>query len=188
MLGEKALLRNKTAAQLSLGGDNKELVSLRGFYEFECFRNGRKIWTDEINNLVVNLGRNNVLQNYFKGSAYTAGHAVGLVNASPTIAAADSMASKAWAEVVDYDEASRPDLTALLDDAANQQITHTNAIVFSINSANTIGGLFVVGGSARATKGDITANSLLISAGAFSGGNRSVQDGDTINATVTYSF
>jgi hypothetical protein len=51
---------------------------------------------------------------------------------------------------------------------------------FSINATATIGGAFIVTNS---TKGGTTG--ILYGGGAFTEGNRSVVNGDTLNVTVT---
>jgi hypothetical protein len=52
-------------------------------YKVECFdRHGNLKWADHIDNVVVDVGVNDVLDKYYKGSSYTAAHYVGLIGAN----------------------------------------------------------------------------------------------------------
>ena len=56
--------------------------AMRSVYRVECFApDGTSKWIEEVTNIVVNEGLNDLLNRYFKGSAYTAAHYVGLVGA-----------------------------------------------------------------------------------------------------------
>lgn len=159
-----------------------EQVGMKTHYRFEAFdRHGNLKWVEEFDNLVVNEGLDDLLDKYFKGSAYTAAHYVGLTDGSPTVAAGDTMASHAgWAEVTAYDEAARPDLT--LGSVSGQSVDNSaSKASYSINAAATIGGAFVTTDN---TKGGTTGT--LYGAGAFSQ-DRSLSSGDTLNVTVTLS-
>jgi len=161
--------------------NNTEVVALENHYLIECFdKFGKLKWTDEIYNLITNVGLNDVLTNYLKGSAYTAAFYVGLTDGTPTVAAADTMASHAgWAEVVAYSEATRAVLT--LGTVANQSVDNSaSKASFSITGTATVGGAFI---NTVSTKSGTTGT--LYGVGAFSGGNKSVANGDTLNVTVT---
>ena len=84
-------------------------------YDIECVGpDGIVKWRESIFNLVTTAGKNDLLTQYFKGSAYTAAFYVGLIdNASfSAIAAADTMSSHAgWVEAVPYSNGTRPSLT-----------------------------------------------------------------------------
>lgn len=145
----------------------------------ECFdKYGNLKWDDRFKNLVVNTGLDDILDKYWKGSGYTAAFYVGLIDASPTIAAADTMASHAgWAELsAIYDEAGRQALT--LGTVASQAVDNSaSKAQFAINTdSQSIGGAFI---STDATKGGTSG--ILVAAAAFTGGNKSVDDGDTLN-------
>jgi hypothetical protein len=67
------------AASLITTREIKELVGLTSIYEFECFdKYGNLKWEERVKNLITNEGLNDVLNKYFKGSAYTAAWYVGL--------------------------------------------------------------------------------------------------------------
>lgn len=150
----------------------------------ECFdKDGNLKWTDTIKNLVVNVGLDDALEQYFKGSTYTAAHYVGLTDGTPTVAAADTMASHAgWTEVVAYDEAVRQTLT--LGAVSGQSVDNSaNKAVFTISAnSTTIGGAFI---STDDTRGGSTGT--LYGGGAFTAGDKSLDDNDVLNVTVTAS-
>lgn len=148
-------------------------------YNVECLdADGNVKWTDEFDNLVVNVGLDDVLDKYFKGAAYTASHFVGLKLAG-TVAAADTMASHAgWLESSAYSNATRPALT--LGTVASQSVDNSaSKASFSINATATIAGIFA---TTNNTKGGTTG--ILYGAGDFAA-PRGVADGDTLNVTVT---
>lgn len=162
---------------------NKEeySISFKNTYLFECYdSSGNLKWTEEVKNLVVNVGLDDILDKYYKGSTYTAAHYVGLLSGTPTIAAADTMASHAgWTEIVDYSESVRQTLT--LGTVSSQSVDNSaSKAAYSINGTATIGGAFVTTDS---TKSGTTGT--LVGAATFTAGNRSVLSGDTLNVTVT---
>lgn len=156
-------------------------LKLENIYVVECFGpDGKLKWTDDIHNIVVYAGLNDLLDKYLKGSSYTAAWYVGLTGASPTPANADTMASHGgWTDDATYSNATRPALT--LGTVASQSVDNSaSKAVFNINGTATIGGAFVVSNS---TKSGTTGT--LYGVGAFTGGNKSVGSGDTLNVTVT---
>lgn len=159
----------------------KELMQIANYYHIECFDSDGKLkWEEKFKNLVVNEGLDEILDKFWKGSAYTAVHYVGLTDGTPTVAAGDTMASHAgWAEVTAYSEAARQTLT--LGTVASQSVDNSaSKASFSINGTATTGGCFI---STDNTKGGTSG--ILIAAAAFTGGDKSVVSGDTVNVTVT---
>jgi hypothetical protein len=142
---------------------------------------GRLKWVEEFTNLVVNAGLNDSLDKHLKGSSYTAAWYVGITAGTPTFAAADTMSSHAgWTEVTAYTQANRPTLT--LGTVASQSVDNSaSKATFSINANGTvIGGAFVVSNN---TKGGTTGT--LYGGGAFAAGNKTLDNGDTLDVTVT---
>lgn len=161
--------------------NRKEIITLENHYHIECVGpDGKVKWTTEFDNIVTNVGLDDNLDKYLKGSAYTASFFVGLTDGTPTVAAADTMASHAgWVEVVAYSEATRPALT--LGTVASQSVDNSaSKASFSINGTTTVGGAFIVTNS---TKSGTTG--VLYGVGAFTGGDKSAANGDTLNVTVT---
>jgi len=146
---------------------------------------GRLKWVDEFDNIVVTAGLTDSLDKHFKGSSYNAAWYVGLLSATPTVDAGDTMGTHAgWTEVVAYDELVRQTLT--LGTASAGSISNTAAkAVFTISTDSTdIGGAFVSTGSAKATDSGYNTG-VLYGAGAFTAGNKSLDDGDTLTVTIT---
>jgi hypothetical protein len=154
----------------------------RTFQRVECWRriNGvlRLVWEEEVPNLTVNTGLNDILTQYWKGSGYTAAFYVGL-KSTGTIAAADTMASHSgWTDSAGYSNGTRPALT--LGTVASQSVDNSaSKAVFNINATATIGGAFV---TTNSTVSGTTGT--LIGASDF-GASRSVLSGDTLNVQIT---
>lgn len=153
-------------------------------YQFWAFDpDGNLKWYEYNHNLVVNAGLNDLLDKYFKGSTYTAAFYVGLTDGTPTVAAGDTMASHAgWTEVTAYDEANRQALT--LGSVSGQAVNNgASKATFTIDTnSTTIGGAFVVTNN---TKSGTTGT--LYGAAAFSGGDKTLDDGDTLAAQINLS-
>lgn len=141
---------------------------------------GRLLWHDEVPNLVVTAGLNDSLDKHFKASGYTATWYVGLTGNTPTVAAADTMASHGgWTEVTAYSEGARQTLTLGTVSGGSVDNSASKA-VFTINANGTgVGGAFVASVS---TKGGTTG--VLYGGAAFSA-NRTLNSGDTLTITVT---
>ena len=150
-------------------------------YVIECFdKNGDLKWKEECHNIVANVGLDDILDKYYKGSTYTAAHYVGLTDGTPTVAAGDTMASHAgWTEITAYSEGTREVLT--MGTVSGQSVDNSaSKASFSINGTATVGGAFVTTDN---TKGGTSGT--LVGVAAFSGGDRAVSSGDTLNVTVT---
>ena len=172
-----------SAANIIAGDMLRHRMALRHSYRVEAFRDGERLWIDEFDNLVVTVGRNEYLDKVYKASAYTASHFVMLTDGTPTFAAGDTMASHAgWVEVQTYSEAVRQTFTAGTVAAGSVDNSAAKA-VFSINGAATVGGAAM---TTVNTKGGTTG--ILMGGNAFTGGDRSLQNNDTLNVTVTASL
>jgi hypothetical protein len=181
MYSEKINPVDTSSVSAAANAGQSEQISVTGAYTVECFdADGNLKWSDQIKNLVVTVGKNDLLDKYFAGSAYTATWYLGLINSGGTYAAGDTMASHAtWTENVGYSAATRP---APVWSAASAGSKATTATAFAINATSTIGGAFLTSNN---TKSGTTG--ILYSAGNFTGGNRSVASGDTLNVTYTAS-
>ena len=183
MQSEKIKLTETSDVSISKSTDMNEVIGVTGHYDVQCIGpDGQVKWVDSIENLVVTVGKNDLLDKYFAGSAYTAAWYMGLVDgaSSPTYAAGDTLASHAgWTESTAYSGTNRATVAWNSASAGSKASTATS---FSINATATIAGALLTVTQVRAT-----TTGVLYSAGSFSGGNRSVANGDTLNVTYTAS-
>jgi hypothetical protein len=165
--------------------DRIEAIALGDLFEVECYdKHGNFKWMDVVKNLVVNTGLDNVLDEYFKGTSYDASHNCILMATTPTVAAADTMASHGgWTEVAAYDETIRPKIT--WGAVSSQSVNNTaSKAVFTISTnATTVGGVGLVTGTGAATKS--AATGTFYGGGVFTAGDKLLDDGDVLNVTVT---
>lgn len=157
-------------------------LSTTHHWQMECVdKQGNVKWVETWDNLVTNVGLDEILDKFWKGSSYTAAHYVGLTDGTPTEAAADTMSSHSgWTEVTAYDESNRQTLT--LGSVSSQSVDNSaSKASFTISTnSTTVGGAFIVTDN---TKGGTSG--VLIAVGDFTGGDKSADDGDTLNVTVT---
>lgn len=190
---ETATAADGAAAGLVARNGLTEHAGVTGRYTVECRdADGNLKWRDECQNLVFNAGKQDALDKYFAGSAYTAAFYLGLVDggSTPTYNAADTASSHAgWTENQGYSNSTRP--AAAFGSAtstgggagsAGTGSKATSATTFNINATGTIAGCFL---STISTKGGTTG--VLYSASSFTGGNRAVQSGDSLAVTYTAS-
>jgi hypothetical protein len=155
---------------------------------------GNLRWEETFKNLVVNVGKSDLLGKYFAGTAYTAAWYLGLVDGgtSPTYNAADTATSHAgWTEFTGYANATRPAAAFGAASAsgggpssAGTGTIATSATAFVITATTgTVAGAFLITGNAKSPASQ--AGYTLYSAGSFTTGNRTVLSGDTLNVTYT---
>lgn len=182
MQTENTNAKVRTAASVVARRPLVERAVPGGRYRVRCFdKHGNLKWEDFIENLVTDVGEDELLSATLAGGAQSTNWFLGLTDAAPTVAETDTMAAHAgWAEVhTQYDEATRPVCT--FGAVASQSVDNTGApAAFSINATVTIGGAFLVNNS---TKNGTTG--ILYSVGAFTGGDKAVDNGDTLNVEYT---
>lgn len=143
---------------------------------FVCFdKHGKLKWHEVVRNLVVTVGRNNLLDTYFSGAGYTAGWFLGLKGAGAA-ALGDTLSSHTgWSEVNPY-TGNRPSLAWSPASGASKSAT---TIVYTITAVGptTVAGGFLTN-QLSGTSG------LLYSAGDFTAA-RAVSAGDILNVTPT---
>lgn len=157
--------------------DMRERGSAPAFtYAVECIGpDGKVKWTEHVHNLVTTEGKNDVLDKYFKGSAYTAAWYLGL-KGTGSAAVGDTLASHAgWSEVTPY-SGNRPTITFGTSSAGSNTATQVS---ISINATATVAGAFI----ASVNTG---TSGKLYSASDFAA-SRSVGNGDTLKITPTVS-
>lgn len=160
-----------------------------GVFHVQCFDSaGNLKWEDQMHNLVVNVGLQDMNTNYFKGSSYTAAFYLGLVTgpgSGTTYAAADTLASHAgWTEFTNY-SGSRKAVTFGTATTADPSVIDNSAspAQFVISGAGgTVAGAFLC------TVSSGTSGTLFSEADFQSPGDRVVVAGDTLNVTYTFSL
>ena len=187
---DKAIFGDSVDATVNRGAGQTELLGLNGLYKAECFdSSGNLKWSDVIENLTTNVGRQNLLQTYFISNAGSGAVVMGL-KGTGTAAYGDTQSSHAgWLEVGSTNapaySGTRKTPSFTTTTTANPAVLATSAaVVFTITSSGTVAGAFInVGGSSAI---DNTTGTLF-SAGDFSGGSRTVSSGDTLSVTYTLS-
>jgi hypothetical protein len=180
-------MENFDATDLAIGGVGRssgsaEETKAGGIYTAICYdKDGNIKWTDTYTNLVTTAGKNDLLDKYLAGSAYTATWYLGLISLTSYTtgpAASDTAATHTgWVEDQNYSNATR---VAPSFGAASAGSKASTATAFNINATTTIKGTFL---TTLNTKGGTTG--ILYSAGLFSGGDKIVANQDTLNVTYT---
>jgi len=192
MHSEKITALDACGTSVDKGAPVKETIGVTGHFDVVCIgEDGQVKWTDAIENLVVTVGKNDLLDKYFFGSAYTATWFMGLVdNASFTAyAAGDTLASHTgWLENLGYtiSGSSTNRATVGWSTVASAGSKTASVAAFTINAPSTILGALMTTTQARNTTSNGGAG-ILYSAGSFTGGARAVISGDTLNVTYTAS-
>ena len=178
--------KDAVSASLTANKGAAERVGAGGVFTVTCVGpDGVEKWSDTFHNLVVNQGLQDMNDKYFKASGYTAVWYLGLVTgpgSGTTYAASDTLSSHAgWTENTDY-TGSRKTVTFGTATTADPSVISNSASpsAFSITGTATIAGAFLA---------STTDNSgVLFSAGDFTGGDKSVASGDTLNVTYQFSL
>ena len=167
------------------------LLAAGGRYEVECRDQfGNLKWKDHIDNVVTTVGKNLMLDTLFAGSSYSVtGPYMGLISSTSysAVVAADTMASHSgWLEAGSGNAPtySGSRKTVAFNAASGGSKATSSALSFSITGTGTVKGCFVVLGSGASATVENTGGTLY-SAGLFSGGDKSVANGDTINVSYT---
>jgi len=164
---------------LKMKEDNNVDLRLKNTWEVVCKgSDGKEKWRELNDNLIVTVGLNSLLTEYFKGSSYTAAWYVGL-KSTGTALAADTMSShSSWAENTTFSESVRQTLTLGTPSAGSVNNSASKA-TFSINGTTTIYGAFLTSSNTKSG----TAGTLY---GVVDfGSSRAVISGDTLEITVT---
>lgn len=191
---EKMSASGVSDATVVRGAAVVEEMLARGRFFAQCFdRDGNLKWEDEIVNTVMTVGKNLALDTILGGSAYTVtGPYMGLISSVSysAISAADTMASHAgWTEAgaTNAPTYTGNRKTAAFSAASAGAKSLSASLSFAITSTGTIKGSFVLYGSAATNAVDGTVGTLL-SAGLFSGGDKVVGNGDTVNVSYTLTL
>ena len=179
--------KDQVSASLVTKPGLTDTVGAGGVYTVECVGpDGQVKWADSFHNLVMNGGLANMNGAYFAGTAQTTTWYLGLVTgpgSGTTFAAGDTLASHAgWTENTSY-TGSRKAVTFGSATTANPSVITNSASPssFTMNATATIAGAFLCSASSG-------TSGILFSAGDFTGGDKSVASGDTLNVTYQFSL
>lgn len=168
-----------------LGGNQvKSGIRIGGVFEVTCRRpDGSIRWQDTAKNIVTTEGLNHILDILFAGDTQINPWYVGLLGSSPSPAAEWTKTEVGAADFVDYDEAT---LQAYVDARSSQTVSNTaSKAAFTIDTnSSTIGGAFLASASTKAVEGGAAE---ILCAAAFSGGDKSADDDDTLEVTYTFT-
>lgn len=193
-MNENAPAKDAPFAAIGSSGGVSEKAEARGWFTAQCFdKDGNLKWEDTFPNVVTTVGKNLALDTYLAGSAYTVtGPFMGLISSTSYtgVAAGDTMSSHAgWLEAGNANAPTytSPRKTAAWSAASGGSKALSAALVFAITGSGTVKGCFLVYGSGAVSTIDNTSGTLY-SAGLFSGGDKIVANGDTLNVSYTASL
>jgi hypothetical protein len=184
---EYSSAKDQVSAGLITNPTAGDMVGAGGVYTVTCVGpDGVEKWADTFHNLVMNGGLANMNGVYFASGSQSTTWYLGLVTgpgSGTTFAAGDTLATHAgWTESTAY-TGNRKTVTFGAATTANPSVITNSASPssFAINATATIAGAFLCN-VATGTSG------VLFSAGDFTGGDKSVASGDTLNVTYTFSL
>lgn len=177
-------------AEVVRGGGIFEHIAVGGSYQVECFgKDGKLKWVDTIDNLVTTEGKNHLLDSTLDAATQITAWFIGLISSVSytAVAVGDTAAqingSNGWKEAAtanapDYTEANR--IAATFGTVSAGSLATSAASAFSINETGTVKGCFLISNNSKdGTTGE------LYSAGLFTGGDKAVGNGDTLNVSYT---
>jgi len=189
---EYSAAKDQVSAGLITNPTAGDMVGAGGVYTVTCVgADGVEKWSDTFHNLVMNGGLANMNSVYFVSGSQSVTWYLGLVtgpgsgttySATDTLASHGSTGSGGWTENTDY-SGNRKTVTFGAATTANPSVVTNSASPssFVMTGTATIAGAFLCN-VATGTSG------VLFSAGDFTGGDKSVASGDTLNVTYTFSL
>ncbi len=207
--GEKVTAMASNEAGLVRNSAAVEQAFAEGYYTVECIgADGQVKWSDGFHNVVTTEGKNSALTNFLKGSAFTQSVFMGLIEstgygfagaqgsgvaatnlASSIVAVGGGSPANGWNEATTSMCASRG--TPSFGTASAGALALSSAVSFSILATATIKGCFLMVKSAAAVAAVATVGSTagaIYSAGLFTGGDKAVANGDTLNVSYSASL
>ena len=196
---ERANGSDQHDASVVRGSEQHDSLNAEGVYVAECFGpDGKLKWRDTIENTVMTEGKNLAFDTFLAGSAYTVtGPYMGLISAVSysAISAADVgtqiNGTNGWKEAGGTNTPGYTGnrKTCAWSAASAGAKALSTALSFAISSGTNVvvKGCFILFGSGALSTKD-NANGVLWSAGLFSGGDKTVSSGDTLNVSYTTSM
>lgn len=174
-----------TSAGVVVNSQDSHGLKLEHYYQVWAYdKDGNLKWYDEFKNLVPTVGLNYYLDCSLVTGCTGPTLYVGLITgpgSGTTYAAGDIMSSHAgWTEEIKYSEAVRQTWTPNGAASGGSVSNSSSKAQFSINDTATVAGAFMTTNSAKSG-----GTGTLVGAGDFTGGDRSVVSGDTLNIQVT---
>lgn len=164
--------------------DMMDLRNLRGRFRVEHHRKNQLLDIYDIDNGIVNVGKDKILNVMFNGDTQIANNSwfIGLIDNSgfSALAAGDTMASHAgWTEYQTYNQTTRVAWGS--GTSTTQSTTNASPAQFDINATGNVYGVFVVSNSTKGgTSGILWATANFTSV-------VPVSSGDQLRCTYTVS-
>jgi hypothetical protein len=189
MFNNLAKSTDKVSSGLVCGSKPQAKAKAGGVYKIQCVgADGQVKWEEEMHNLVVNEGLQNMVSVYLDAATQITTWYIGLITgpgASTTIAAGDTLASHAgWTEFTNYTGNRKTATFGTATTADPSVIDNTGSPAsFGITSTGgTVAGAFLA-------SVDTGTSGILFSASDFQApGDRVVVSGDTLNVSYTFSL
>jgi hypothetical protein len=179
-----AAAKDHSCASLISRPSVPEGMEVHGRFSAKCYdKHGNLKWEEEFNNLVVTVGKNDMLDKYLAGSSWTTGTVYMGLKGTGTALAADTMSSHgSWTQL--NITSARGSVT--FSAASSGTKATSSAVSFAITAAGptTVAGVYIVIGG---TSGNTNTTGVLYSAGDFSV-SRSVVAADTLDVSYSTSL
>jgi hypothetical protein len=175
---EKSKMGDQCIAAMVMNNVSSEDLAAPCFtFKFECFdAEGNLKWEDTIHNTVTTVGKTDLIDKYFRGSAYTASWFLGLKGAGTAVVGDTAASHASWSEVNPY-TGNRPAITfgaAAAGVSVGAEISFTTTVAGPI----AVTGAFITSVA--------TGNGILYSAAEFTGGvTRTLYLNDVLKVTPT---
>lgn len=176
-------LKDKVDVKIERRPKPEQKIQLEGHFTVEHFREGKKIGEYHLQNGITDIGQNTLLDIMFETTAKISNWYIGLIQDGgyTGLSDSDTMSSHSgWTEFTGYDESNR--VLWDTDAATGGAISNSTTVDFSINTGDTLKGVFCVSDNTKSgTSGILWATALFTS-------DIPVLNGDTLKITYTTSF
>jgi hypothetical protein len=193
-------VKDSASASITRSRTVNEETKPKGRFIVEHWRNGKRINEFHFDNSVTTEGKNQGLNNIFKGVAGLSSWYLGLISSTgyTALAVTDTyaginLAANGWTEFAGYTDnlnagnaTTRPVWNSGTVSAAS--LTCSSVSIFDITAAGTVKGLFASAGTNARTKSDATAGNTLWATALFSAGDVTVAIGDQLKVTYTVTM